>query len=113
LIKPLGTYLFVFEHFQTTVNICLLADCEGGELFFGAPNDCDKGFGYIHEQGRGVIHRGSALHCVLPLMTGRRVNLVMWMRSSSVRNLKCPMCGKIPDLEPVERGWGEGFTIKG
>ena len=95
-----------------TVNICLLADCEGGELFFGSPNDCDIGFGYTHEQGRGVMHRGSALHCVLPLATGRRVNLVMWMRSSSVRNSKCPMCGGKPDLEPVEAGWGEGFTIQ-
>jgi hypothetical protein len=95
-----------------TVNICLLADCEGGELFFGVPNDCDKGFGYVHEQGRGVIHRGSAFHCVLPLVTGRRVNLVIWMRSSLVRNLKCPMCGKTPTLEPVDKGWGDGFTIK-
>ena len=93
---------------QITVNVCLLADCEGGELYFGSPT---SGFGYIHQQGRAVIHRGSDLHCVLPLETGRRVNLVMWMRSSAVRNVMCPMCKKTPNLEPVEFGWGDGFVI--
>ncbi|KZS07537.1 2-oxoglutarate and iron-dependent oxygenase domain-containing protein 2 [Daphnia magna] len=101
---------FHFDNSEVTLNVCLLENCEGGELFFGAPGS-DKGFGYIHEAGMAVIHRGSALHCVLPLLSGRRVNLVMWMRSSSVRNLTCPMCGKTPDLEPVENGWGDGFTI--
>lgn len=87
-----------------------MANCEGGELFFGTPGS-DKGFGYTHEAGRAVMHRGSAYHCVLPLLSGRRVNLVMWMRSSLIRNLTCPMCGKTPDLEPVQNGWGDGFTM--
>lgn len=96
---------------QITVNICLLAKCDGGELLFRRAND-ESGFGYIHQEGFAVVHRGSAVHCVLPLIQGRRVNMVMWMRSSSVRNLRCPMCNNKPELEPVETGWGDGFTTQ-
>jgi predicted 2-oxoglutarate/Fe(II)-dependent dioxygenase YbiX len=96
-----------------TINVCLLAeDCDGGELYFGGDQEGRNGFGYLHQQGRAIMHRGRNLHCVLPLNCGHRINMVMWLRSSSVRNKICPMCSKPPDLETVPDGWGDGFTLK-
>ncbi len=97
--------------YQVTANICLSAeDCDGGELFFGQP-DGGAGFGYVHTRGRAVLHRGSAVHAVLPLVAGRRVNVVLWMRSSAVRNRRCPMCRNRPHVEAVPHGSGDGFTV--
>lgn len=85
------------------------ADGRGGELYFGNCAE-ENGFVYIHQVGRAVFHRGSQMHCVLPLVAGKRRNMVMWMRNSTVRNQRCPMCGEEPQLEDVEHGWGDGFT---
>ena len=94
-----------------TLNVCLLSDdCDGGELYFG-DQEGSKGFGYVHQQGRAIMHRGRNLHCVLPLNSGHRINMVVWLRSSFVRNKICPMCSKPPDLETVFHGWGDGFTM--
>ena len=49
--------------------------------------------------------------CVFPLNSGHRVNKVMWLRNSFIRNQICPMCFKPPDLETVPEGWGDGFTV--
>ena len=96
--------------FKITLNVCLTGDCDGGELYFGTP-DSSRGFGYVHVEGRAVLHRGSVTHAVLPLVSGKRVNMVMWLRNASIRNKRCPMCTKEPKLEPVENGWGDGFTV--
>ena len=32
-------------------------------------------------------------------------------RNSSLRNLQCPMCCLLPDLEPAAAGQGDGFTL--
>lgn len=49
------------------------------------------------------------MHGALPIQSGERINLIIWMRSSVVRNKSCPMCGMEPRLMPCS-GEGDGFT---
>ena len=63
------------------------------------------------EVGHGILHRGQHMHGAMPISgnNSERHNLILWMRSSSVRNHLCPMCGEKPKLvEQVYRG--DGFT---
>lgn len=64
---------------------------------------------YTHRIGYGVLHRGRHMHQAQAITSGKRVNLIVWMRSSSIRNRQCPMCGEPPSLVPSE-GYGDGFT---
>ena len=68
-----------------------------------------------HEQGVGVLHVGQELHGAMPVISGHRTNLIIWFRSSDIRNKGCPMCGDTPDLETIEVDddmcTGDGFTI--
>ena len=48
------------------------------------------------------------MHQAHPVTSGKRVNLIMWMRSSSIRNMQCPMCGERPSLVQCD-GYGDGF----
>ena len=50
------------------------------------------------------------MHGALPITSGERYNLIIWMRASSVRNKLCPMCDKQPELISTE-GSGDGFTV--
>jgi len=98
-----------FDNAEVTLNVCLEPGDEGGELCFG------QGLHSVpveHEVGRGVLHLGSQLHSAMPLQAGRRNNLIIWMRSSAVRNISCPMCRDQPNLQVVEHGTGEGFTVE-
>lgn len=65
----------------------------------------------IHKHGHCILHRGQHMHGALPIQDGERYNLIIWMRSSKVRNIKCPMCDCKPDLIPVA-GFGGGFTTE-
>lgn len=57
----------------------------------------------------GILHRGQHMHGALPITDGERCNLIIWMRSSKIRNNLCPMCNRKPSL--VETcGNGDGFT---
>ena len=49
------------------------------------------------------------MHQAQAITSGERVNLIVWMRSSSIRNHQCPMCGEPPSLVQSE-GYGDGFT---
>ena len=66
-----------------------------------------------HQKGVGILHLGQEMHGAMPLAAGQRTNLIIWFRSSSVRNTECPMCGDTPDLEEVAVGEsrGDGFTV--
>ena len=64
---------------------------------------------YSHVKGRGLLHRGQHMHGAREITEGERYNLIIWMRSSSVRNSLCPMCNRPPRLVTTE-GCGEGFT---
>lgn len=68
---------------------------------------------FEHQKGFGFLHAGEELHGAMPVISGKRTNLIIWFRSSSVRNQLCPMCGDVPDLEIVDHGdsWGDGFTV--
>lgn len=51
------------------------------------------------------------MHGAIEIEDGERCNLIIWMRSSSVRNERCPMCNLKPDLIEIE-GDGAGFTMQ-
>jgi len=63
-----------------------------------------------HVIGRGILHLGAHRHGALPIEEGDRHNLILWFRSSQMRNQLCLMCGEKPKLVPVEGG-GDGFTM--
>ena len=50
------------------------------------------------------------MHGALSIQSGERINLIIWMRSSEVRNKQCPMCNREPRLVPCAGGPGDGFT---
>ena len=64
-----------------------------------------------HRPGYGLLHRGQHMHGALPIQSGERINLIIWMRSSAVRNKLCPMCDKPPSLVPSAGEAGDGFTV--
>ena len=64
-----------------------------------------------HRQGYGVLHRGQQMHGALPIHSGERHNIIIWMRSSEIRNKCCPMCARKPNLVKVA-GKGDGFTAQ-
>merc|ERR1711874_337958 len=98
-----------FDNCEVTLNVCLSSDeHEGGELCFG---EGPHSLPVQHRVGRGVLHLGKEVHSAMPMESGARSNLIMWMRASSVRNMWCPMCGEKPSLEMVEHGRGDGFTM--
>ncbi|KAL8597404.1 hypothetical protein ACOMHN_022313 [Nucella lapillus] len=98
---------------KLTLNVCLSSGpITGGDLFLMSwrsgvdrPESVTK---YKFRQGWGVLHRGLHRHGAEPLVSGRRCNLVLWLRSSRVRNSGCPMCGSPPHL--VQVAWlDDGF----
>lgn len=64
-----------------------------------------------HSQGLALFHGGSEFHEACPVSSGWRLNLIMWLRSSKVRNDQCPMCNKPPSLIQIESFSGDGFTL--
>ena len=45
--------------------------------------------------GHAVLHLGAQVHAALPIQSGERRNLVIWMRSTSHRKVAgCPMCDR-------------------
>lgn len=59
--------------------------------------------------GEGLLHRGQHMHGALPISSGQRWNLIVWMRSSRQRNRLCPMCNCRPTLLQAH-GFADGFT---
>lgn len=57
----------------------------------------------------GLVHRGQHMHGALPISSGQRWNLIVWMRASQERNKLCPMCNRTPVLVEGE-GFADGFT---
>lgn len=108
-----------YDNSEVTLNISLDDQFEGGELYIGRMytdvqskplsssldySPCEHKFGY------GLLHRGQQMHGALPLSSGERHNLIIWMRSSVTRNQLCPMCRRTPDLVRVD-GTGDGFSV--
>jgi hypothetical protein len=98
---------FHVDDSELTLNVCLGTEFTGGELFFRGvrcalhqqtPAMPHEKFDYCHRVGHGVIHLGRHRHGALPLLSGRRTNLIVWCRSSAFRRSsefsKCsPACG--------------------
>ena len=101
-----------FDNAEITLNVALSDEDSyvGGELVFSP----QKGpmFGYEHEYCKGILHKGSHIHEALPITSGERWNLIIWARSSKLRNEKCPMCSTKPQLSPAPEGtYGDGFLL--
>ncbi|XP_076925758.1 2-oxoglutarate and iron-dependent oxygenase domain-containing protein ICU11-like [Bidens hawaiensis] len=82
---------------EVTLNICLGNEFTGGQLFFESPM-CDK---HVYTNidpekitevnnlaGCSTLYRGCHRHGARATTSGRRVNLVMWCRSSLFRETK-------------------------
>ena len=106
-----------FDNAELTLNVSLSASHEGGELVFDGfkrepPGSSGAVIACEHKPGHGILHRGDHIHRALPIESGERWNLILWLRSSEHRNRTCPMCGEKPDLSEVVSGsYGDGFTI--
>jgi len=104
-----------YDNAEVTLNVSLGKDFEEGSLFFGSmkqdsgPGDTDRTVECVHNYTYGILHRGQHMHGALPITDGHRCNLIIWMRSSRIRNLECPMCAEEPELVETE-GSGDGFT---
>lgn len=104
---------FHYDNAEITINIALGKDFTGGDLYFGdmrTEQSRDTQYkGYKHQLYMGLLHRGQHMHGAKPISSGERYNLIIWMRSSKVRNDLCPMCDGIPQLMETV-GFGDGFT---
>lgn len=83
---------------EITFNICLGKEFSGGDLYFGnvrqeANVQHNQISGkYSHKIGYAIIHLGYLIHGAESISQGKRVNLIMWLRSSLYRNQICPCC---------------------
>ncbi|NWI14483.1 OGFD2 protein, partial [Crypturellus soui] len=102
-----------YDNAEVTLNVSLGKDFTEGNLYFGEfrqdPNPVPKYLEIEHVRTQGLLHRGGHIHGALPIASGERWNLIIWMRSSAIRNKLCPMCNKKPELVEAE-GFGDGFT---
>ncbi|XP_078153521.1 2-oxoglutarate and iron-dependent oxygenase domain-containing protein CP2-like isoform X2 [Carex rostrata] len=88
---------FHVDDSEVTLNVCLGKQFIGGELFFRGVR-CDKHvnsdtapeeiFDYSHIPGQAVLHRGRHRHGARAITAGHRINLLLWCRSSTFRELK-------------------------
>ncbi|CAJ2630630.1 unnamed protein product [Trifolium pratense] len=95
-IRPLAGGFHV-DDAEVTLNICLGTQFSGGELFFRGVR-CDEHvntetqtgeiFDYSHVPGHAVLHSGRHRHGARPTISGNRINLILWCRSSAFREIK-------------------------
>lgn len=88
---------FHVDDSEVTLNVCLGKEFSGGNLFLKGVR-CDRHVNsetrpeeeldYFHVPGRAVLHRGRHRHGATATVAGRRVNLLLWCRSSVFRELK-------------------------
>ncbi|XP_070760673.1 2-oxoglutarate and iron-dependent oxygenase domain-containing protein 2 isoform X2 [Enoplosus armatus] len=102
-----------YDNAEVTLNVSLGKDFTEGNLYFGdmrqvplSETECTE---VEHRVTEGVLHRGQHMHGALPISSGQRWNLIIWMRGSRERNKLCPMCNRRPTLVEGE-GFADGFT---
>ena len=102
-----------YDNAEVTINVSLGKIFTGGNLFFGdmkdVPLEESECVECEHNPTWGLLHRGQHMHGALPIQSGERYNLIIWLRASSVRNLHCPMCRREPEIVENE-GYSDGFT---
>lgn len=101
-----------YDNAEVTLNVSLGRDFTEGNLYFGdmrqvpvSETECTE---VAHRVSEGLLHRGQHMHGALPIGSGQRWNLIVWMRASRQRNRLCPMCNRPPSLE--DRGLAGGFA---
>lgn len=102
-----------YDNAEVTLNVSLGKDFTDGNLYFGdmrqvplSESECTE---VEHRVTEGLLHRGQHMHGALPISSGQRWNLIIWMRASQERNKLCPMCNQRPSLVEGE-GFADGFT---
>ncbi|XP_012671328.1 2-oxoglutarate and iron-dependent oxygenase domain-containing protein 2 [Clupea harengus] len=102
-----------YDNAEVTLNVSLGKEFTEGNLYFGdmrqvplSETECAE---VEHHVAEGLLHRGQQMHGALPISSGLRWNLIIWMRSSQERNRLCPMCNKRPTLVEGD-GFADGFT---
>ncbi|GAA6226615.1 2-oxoglutarate and iron-dependent oxygenase domain-containing protein 2 [Lates japonicus] len=102
-----------YDNAEVTLNVSLGKDFTEGNLYFGdmrqvplSETECSE---VEHSVTEGLLHRGQHMHGALPISSGQRWNLIIWMRASQERNKLCPMCNRKPTLVEGE-GFADGFT---
>eukprot|EP00438_Fugacium_kawagutii_P018512 Skav201485 [mRNA] locus=scaffold828:231754:241438:- [translate_table: standard] len=103
-----------YDNAEVTLNINIGGTWGGGNVvYYGLATDKDAGKEVEAQlrRGWGVFHAGLELHKATPISNGRRHNLILWCRSSGVRNDFCPMCFSQPNVVPTNRYYHEGFTV--
>ncbi|XP_035691918.1 2-oxoglutarate and iron-dependent oxygenase domain-containing protein 2-like [Branchiostoma floridae] len=102
-----------YDNAEVTLNVSLGKDFEEGSLYFGNMRQVVQSQPsyreHKHRPTYGLLHRGQHKHGAMPIDEGERYNLIIWMRSSKVRNQLCPMCDQKPTLVRTV-GFGDGFT---
>ncbi|XP_043935242.1 2-oxoglutarate and iron-dependent oxygenase domain-containing protein 2-like [Protopterus annectens] len=101
-----------YNNAEVTLNVSLGKTFTEGNLYFDDMKEIPLLSGCVqvtHTVTQGLLHRGGQLHGAFPIESGERWNLIVWMRSSSVRNHLCPMCNRNPNLVEAV-GFGDGFT---
>ncbi|XP_075033795.1 2-oxoglutarate and iron-dependent oxygenase domain-containing protein 2 isoform X1 [Mixophyes fleayi] len=103
-----------YDNSEVTLNVSLGKEFTEGNLYFSdmreVPSNERTYTEVEHIIGQGILHRGQHVHGALPITSGERWNLIIWMRSSAVRNKLCPMCDNQPQLIETT-GEGDGFTV--
>lgn len=102
-----------YDNAEVTLNVSLGREFTQGNLYFGDMRQvplCETECREVeHRVGEGVLHRGQQMHGALPIASGQRWNLIVWLRASSQRNQLCPMCDRRPALVEAH-GFADGFT---
>ncbi|PIN10236.1 Lysyl hydroxylase [Handroanthus impetiginosus] len=88
---------FHVDDSEVTLNVCLGKQFSGGELFFRGVR-CEKHvnseirseecFDYSHVPGCAILHHGHHRHGARATVSGHRINLLLWCRSSVFRELR-------------------------
>ena len=74
---------------DVTLNVCLGRDFDAAGLTFcgdaGRPDHRMMSFQYGHVRGRALLHLGSRRHGADDIVTGHRLNLIMWNYNRKLR----------------------------
>lgn len=87
---------FHVDDSEVTLNACLGLTFEGAEVYFRGercdlhrtePANDTESWQWTPAPGTALLHAGSHRHGVFPLRAGRRINLIVWARSSRHRRV--------------------------
>jgi hypothetical protein len=91
---------FHVDDSEVTVNVCLGDEFHGAELVMlglrcglhlQSGVSADEQLEIVHETGCAIVHAGTHRHRVDPIRSGRRRNLIVWLRNSRWRAQREPL----------------------